>query len=199
MTRTEDGGMQLVFGGRQITAMLFLIVVAMGMVAALAYVAGRMTTSAQTLRAENARQQSVKSGQEHVIVVDPPGKPGVVPQSTPVKQVAVSTPAAATPAQPVAVAIPAPPAALPKPPETPQAPSAQPAQLYLQVGALGRGMAEVAVENLVRKGFTARIAPGHADGIFRVLVGPLEDAAAMNKTQAALQEAGFVQFFPRRY
>ena len=65
---------------------------------------------------------------------------------------------------------------------------------YLQIAALDRGMSEVLVEVLRRKGFQAEIASGATDDIFRVVVGPVKDAAALARTKAELQAAGFTSF-----
>ena len=45
--------------------------------------------------------------------------------------------------------------------------------LYLQVGAVERGMATIIAEGLRQHGLVSFVAPGPTDRIFRVLVGPL--------------------------
>ncbi len=65
---------------------------------------------------------------------------------------------------------------------------------YLQIAALDRGMSEVLVEFLRRKGFQAKIALGATEDIFRVMVGPAKDAAALARIRADLQAAGFTSF-----
>ena len=65
---------------------------------------------------------------------------------------------------------------------------------YLQIAALDRGMSEVLVEVLRRKGFQAEIASGATEDIFRVVVGPVKDAADLARIKAGLQGAGFTSF-----
>ena len=69
-----------------------------------------------------------------------------------------------------------------------------PGDTYLQVAAVDRGMAEVLVEVLHRKGFQAEVAFGATEDVFRVIVGPAKDDAALARTKADLQAAGFTSF-----
>jgi cell division septation protein DedD len=68
---------------------------------------------------------------------------------------------------------------------------------YLQMAAVDRGVAEVFVEVLLRKGFEAVIANGPTEDMFRVLVGPVKDATSLARVKADLQAAGFTSF-PRK-
>jgi hypothetical protein len=72
-----------------------------------------------------------------------------------------------------------------------------PGDTYLQIAAVDRGMSEVLVELLRRKGFHAEIALGPTEDIFRVIVGPAKDTAALDRTKADLQAAGFTSFARR--
>ena len=65
---------------------------------------------------------------------------------------------------------------------------------YLQMAAVDRGVAEVYVEVLRRKGFQALIANGPTADIFRVLVGPVKDAGSLARVKADLQAEGFTSF-----
>jgi cell division protein FtsN len=56
-----------------------------------------------------------------------------------------------------------------------------------------RGVAEVFVEVLARKGFPGRVADGPDEKTFRVLVGPLE-REEIPQTKSALDRAGFTAF-----
>ena len=69
-----------------------------------------------------------------------------------------------------------------------------PGDIYLQIAAVDRGMSEVLVELLRRKGFQAEIALGPTADIFRVMVGPTKDAAELARIKADLQAAGFTSF-----
>ena len=69
-----------------------------------------------------------------------------------------------------------------------------PGDTYLQVAAVDRGMAEVLVEVLRRKGFQAEVALGATEDIFRVVVGPAKDDADLAHAKSDLQAAGFTSF-----
>jgi cell division protein FtsN len=85
-----------------------------------------------------------------------------------------------------------PPTALVSPPG-----SRIPGDTYLQIAAVDRGMSEVLAELLRRKGFQAEIAFGATEDIFRVMVGPIKDAAEFARIKADLQAAGFTSFARR--
>jgi cell division septation protein DedD len=72
-------------------------------------------------------------------------------------------------------------------------------QTYLQVVASTRPDCEIIVDVLKRKGFAALIAPGPSDKLFRVLVGPLNDTAAIAKARTDLEQAGFQKPYLRKY
>lgn len=74
-----------------------------------------------------------------------------------------------------------------------------PGKAYLQVVASTRPDCEIIVDVLKRKGFSALIAPGPSDKLFRVLVGPLNDTAAIAKVRADLEQAGFQKPYLRKY
>ena len=54
------------------------------------------------------------------------------------------------------------------------------------------------METLARNGFRAVVAGGPTDGIFRILVGPFDDAGVLAAAQAELQALGFSSF-PRKH
>jgi hypothetical protein len=81
------------------------------------------------------------------------------------------------------------------PPAAPITPPAA-ASSYLQVAALDRGMADVSVEYLKQKGFEVRLGDGPTPGVFRVLVGPVEEKQ-IAATKEALEKLGFRPFLKR--
>lgn len=64
-------------------------------------------------------------------------------------------------------------------------------QVFLQVAAVDRGMAEVTAQYLARKGFDAGIAFGATPNEFRVLISTGNDAI---RTRARLEDSGFHSF-----
>jgi hypothetical protein len=67
------------------------------------------------------------------------------------------------------------------------------------VVATSRPDAEIIAEALGKKGFHSVLAPAPKDGIFRVLVGPLPDAATEAQTRTGLESAGFKNPILRKY
>jgi cell division septation protein DedD len=117
----------------------------------------------------------------------------------------------AAPAQPVPVRIVVAPPAPPKIVEVPahptrpnlsfastDVPAPHPGDIYLQIGAVERGFAEVLVVGLRAKGFPSVMTPAPGEKIFRVLIGPLNDSAAYARAKSEMGAAG-LNFFPRRY
>ncbi len=71
-------------------------------------------------------------------------------------------------------------------------------KVYLQVGAVERGMAVILAEGMRVHGFDAFVAPGPNDKLFRVLIGPLPDPDAFR--QAMLKVDGLdLATFARKY
>jgi cell division septation protein DedD len=66
-----------------------------------------------------------------------------------------------------------------------------PGNMYLQVAAVAQPQAGVVVDTLKQKGFPAVLSPGPNATLFRVMVGPFPDAAALGKAKADLESAGF--------
>jgi cell division septation protein DedD len=78
--------------------------------------------------------------------------------------------------------------------------SPQAGQLFLQVAAVGRDEAEAVADVLHKKGFRAHAVPkpGNAK-IYRVLIGPLKDAADLSTTRDSLRRTGFREVITQRY
>jgi cell division septation protein DedD len=87
-------------------------------------------------------------------------------------------------------------------------PSTQPARplvgepeagkVYLQVGAVERGMAVILAEGMRVHGFDAFVAPGPNDRLFRVLIGPLADPDAFRQAMLKV-DALDLATFARKY
>lgn len=96
----------------------------------------------------------------------------------------------------VAAPVPAPVAA--SKPEAPVFADPRNGALYLQMGAVEKGISVIFVEGLRKRGFEAIAAPGPNENIFRVLIGPLDDAAAYQSTKQAVEEIG-LSVFAKKY
>ena len=110
----------------------------------------------------------------------------------------VETPKAAVPEPPAIPMIEATVAAPKAPAETPLFSSPVPKAIYIQMGAVEKGIAVIFAEGLRKRGFDAFVAPGPNEKIFRVLVGPFRSAEAYQSAKTSLDEIG-LNTFARRY
>ena len=68
---------------------------------------------------------------------------------------------------------------------------------YFQVGAIDKGLAIIWAEGLRTHGFDAIVATGPTDKMWRVLIGPLADQQAYQRTKQMLDALG-IQTFERK-
>ncbi|MBZ5635813.1 MAG: hypothetical protein LAO55_22005 [Acidobacteriia bacterium] len=109
-------------------------------------------------------------------------------------------PAAPLPAPSVAATI-APPADAPalKPAvEAPLFASPVPKAIYIQVGAVEKGVGIILVEGLRKHALDSFAAPGPSEKTFRVLIGPFADAETYQKARNIVDQIGLSNF-ARRY
>ena len=115
--------------------------------------------------------------------------------SAPVVSVPVAAPVVQ---QPVAVPV----VEKAKPSATPDAAwntvNPQPGDLYLQLAAMGPNSTNEYLKALDTKGIHPQIAPGPTENLHRLVIGPYQDKAALEKEQQELQTAG-IEFMARRY
>jgi cell division septation protein DedD len=69
--------------------------------------------------------------------------------------------------------------------------------VYIQMGAVEKGVSVVFAEGLRRRGLPAFVAPGPSEKIFRVLIGPLPDPAAYVKAKETVDQIGLATFARR--
>jgi cell division septation protein DedD len=67
-------------------------------------------------------------------------------------------------------------------------------KVYLQVGAVDRGLAAIWGEGLSTHGLDAFVAPGPSDKMWRVVIGPLPNPEAFQRAKAKLDELGINTF-----
>lgn len=175
---------------RRLVAVSLGAVLLVGWAVCAGYIAGRLITSERYRQAgltdRSAPSKSANWDSSTRRPASPPAAARFPSVSAPEVQ--------ATPSAPVARA------AEPKPPSLPMTveprgtgPGQARGQRFLQVAAVDRGVAEVFVEVLARKGFPGRVAEGPDAKTFRVLVGPLA-ATEIPETKSALDQAGLTAF-----
>jgi len=221
MPRNEEGEFELVLGNRQLLSVFFVIVILMGVCFAAGYIFGRnsSTSGLEAARgkkgAESAividpTQPSGKGAQRSAMApgqVEVRGGAPAAATPAPVSKAPERVSAAGSAVEPPAAPPPKPPreAAKPavEPPKSAAAPpkpavqtasgiaQPQPGQTYLQVAAVKRPDADTLVSELRKKEFSAAVAAGPNESLFRVLVGPVKDSAEANQQRARLKELGF--------
>jgi len=164
---------EFVLGRRQIASLAFVVLVLIAVFAGMAYVAGRAAV-------------------ERVAIGAPQSAPAIVAstghaasEAPPVIQAGIS----ATLSQ--ALLTPAP-AAIPQASVTGRPLFAEPVSgsLYMQIGAVDRGVAALMAEGLRTHGLAAFVGPGPSEKIFRVMVGPLPNMTAFTQTREMLSQIG---------
>ena len=220
MPRNEEGEFILELGHRQLLSVFFIVVILLGVSFTMGYIVGRNSAPVVATVIPSERPAAEPPGGaatsavgQSTAATEPPLAPGQVLVNQTVPSATATMPAQ-PPAKTVEPAAPAPVAKRPAPTTTtpvvtpvkePAAAvkehvaAAQPGQTYLQVVAVKKPDAEMIAGILRKKGFLhAIVVPGPNETIFRVLVGPLQDAAAISKTKIDLEAAGF-KAIPRKY
>lgn len=162
---------EIVLGRAQIASWLFVGVIAVAICSSLAYLAG------ERIAAGNAAALSVPTAPP------PPPAPALPPVSEPGELPQVSM------------------MAVPKVDQKPAAPlfgEPETGKVYIQIGAIERGMAMLLTEGLRGHGFDAFLAPGPNDKLFRVLIGPLPDQAAFRQAMVTVNALDLASF-ARKY
>jgi len=157
---------EVVMGRRQIASVSFVILVTIAVFSTVAYLAGRWT-------AKPLPAPMVVQGISERKPVAPAGPAPVqasvaLPAASPVSEVSAKEPPIF--GEPVR------------------------GHIYLQMGAVDKGMANVMVNGLRRLGFPSIISAGPNDRVFRVLVGPLADQKTAQATGKALEAFGLSHF-----
>jgi len=218
LPKNDEGEFELVLGNRQLISVFLIVVILLGVFFSMGYIVGRNSAGAAAEVARNekpkADHDTDSSADSNADVPDqsttPPANnpvPTTPPEITKPAQppVPTSEPAKTEPVRTAEVK--------PKPspaPETPvrsggEAPvhaaaAGEPSGgQYWQVVATARPDAEIIAEALTKKGFHAILAPAPKEGVFRVLVGPLADAATQAQTRTGLEAAGFKNPILRKY
>jgi cell division septation protein DedD len=82
-------------------------------------------------------------------------------------------------------------------PEPPLFADAKNGSVYIQMGAVDKGVAVIFAEGLRKRGLPSFVAPGPNDKIFRVLIGPLPDPASYMKAKDVVDKIGLATFARR--
>ena len=199
MPRNDEGEFELVLGNKQLLSVFFIVVILIGVFFTMGYIVGR--NSGPGVDNAAARRTTTES--------PAPSLPGPSPAGAPARSAASSALIRVRSLVEVSRVVP------PKPkkvseekeikdrentkpqkitrpdPNTFLMSKIEPGQTYLQVAAVKRPEAEILARVLRRKGFLqAVVVQGPKEDLFRVVVGPVKDREALQKTKADLEAAG---------
>ena len=160
---------ELVVGRRQMAGLTFLALVVVAVCSGGSYLVGKAISA----RAEPAEQE--------IKVEQPPAAPLVPAPASMIEATIDPAPAAVKPAT-----------------EAPVFANPNPQAIYIQVGAVEKGVAVILAEGLRKHALDSFVAPGPTGKTFRVLIGPFADAEAYQKARNVVSEIG-LDNFARRY
>jgi type IV secretory pathway VirB10-like protein len=190
--KNDDGEFELILGNRQLMSVFFIVVILLGVFFAMGYIVGRNSSPVGAPEVASHRTDTQPATTEtpssaHQTATPAPADVPKEADSQPKETASQQGPATkpTPPPEPVAVA----PVKAPTRPTTSSEPES--GRTYLQLSAIDHDKAEIMVELLRKKHFSAIAAEiPEKPGVFRVLVGPISEAD-VNKTRAALQDASF--------
>ncbi|MBV8842411.1 MAG: SPOR domain-containing protein [Bryobacterales bacterium] len=187
MKKNEDGEVELVLGNGQLLGVFFIVVILLALFFGMGYIMGRNSGPATTVDVATVHKSDVKP-----LVVDSP-----VPKEQPADGPSGKTdPSSAAPSEKLAESakqektktIETKPESAAKavvPADEP------PSGVFLQIAAIPKQEAELEIEVLRKKNFSAIVMEvPDKPGSFRVLVGPIAEGG-VNKARDDLQNAGF--------
>lgn len=187
MPRNDDGEFELILGNRQLMSVFFIVVILLGVFFAMGYIVGRNASPVGAPDVASHRAETPPAATDSSSSTRETAAPADAPKEDAPKETASQQGPAAKPAPP--------PEPAPEPVKASSRASAsdQPesGKTYLQLSAIDHDKAEIMVELLRKRKFSAIAAEiPEKPGVFRVLVGPIADAD-INKTRADLQNASF--------
>jgi hypothetical protein len=173
-TRESDEEFEIVFGRSQLASTSLVLIVVLACFSGVFYLIGKAIGKTAATQAPSQMTPAA--------VVKPAGD--LLPAKAPLPvnaPVAVVTPAPVMTQQ----------ASIPQPPVFAEA---EVGKVYIQVGAIEKGLAGVWAEGLRAHGLTAFVATGPSNNTWRVLVGPLPDPQTFQRAKDTLDRLGIATF-----
>ena len=199
MLRTSESETEILLGNKQLLGIFFVVAVLLGVAFYGGYVVGRGAAAPKTTSA-------AASPAPDQTATTPTSGTGGETHSVPAEVAAPSEPAPT--ASETAPPSSEPPLGSPKRKNIENAASTSSAepftprggQTFLQVTAVGRDEAVAIADVLQKKGFRAHAVPKPGSTkLFRVLVGPVHDAADLSSTRDSLRKTGFREVIVQHY
>lgn len=163
---------ELVVGRRQVAGIMFLALVVVAVCSGGSYLAGKALSS------------RVEAAEPEIQIEQPSAASAPVPAPTPMPAAMLEATIVPAPAKPAA--------------DAPLFANPNPQAIYIQVGAVEKGVAVILAEGLRKHALDSFVAPGPGTKSYRVLIGPFADAEAYQKARNIVAEIG-LDNFARRY
>lgn len=211
MLRTSESETEILLGNKQLLAIFFALAALLGVAFYGGYMVGRGTSarkviasaSPNALPTSTAANQNATGGETHTFPADTSTGTGQSANAPAANTNTVDTSSDTSTPRPLG--------SRPGPGRT-SAPATDtaadnstwftpaPGEKFLQVAAVGKDEAEAVADVLQKKGFKAHAVPkpGNAK-IYRVLIGPIQDAADLSSTRDALRRTGFREVIVQTY
>ncbi len=191
MLRTSESETEILLGNKQLLGIFLVVALLLAISFYGGYMVGRGATGKKAVVVNSAQtdtattKSSPGGGETHVATPDEEGNQErrAAPLGTPKRKPPVRT-------------------------ESPDGDGAaageafapQVGQQFLQVAAVSRDEAEALADVLHKKGFRAHAVPKPGSAkVYRVIIGPIRDAADLSSTRDALMRTGFREVIPQRY
>jgi hypothetical protein len=174
-TLEEPGEFEIVLGRRQIASTSLVVIVLVAVLSAFSYLIGRSMTP----KAVEAAPLVQAAPMVQALAAPAPVVQANAPQSAPVLPKATAVDATSVTAAPLFG-------------------EELAGKVYIQVGAVPKGLGAIWAEGLRTHGLDAFVAPGPNNDAWRVVIGPLPDPQSFERTKRALDAMG-VDTFGRRH
>ncbi|MGA8028772.1 MAG: SPOR domain-containing protein [Bryobacteraceae bacterium] len=211
MLRTSESETEILLGNKQLAGIFFVMAVLLGIAFTGGYMVGRGSTpkkaAAETPAANGSAVSANPTGGETHSVPGDSTDTAAAQEPAATKQAAKANPADQNPEPPLGSpdrkkfqqTHPAPPEPAPAT-NVAEGFVPQPGQEFLQVGAVAHDEAEATARVLRKEGFHAHavIRPGNPK-LYRVLIGPIQDAADLSSTRDSLRKTGFREVIVQKY
>lgn len=208
MLRTSESETEILLGNKQLLGIFFAVALLLGLAFYGGYAVGKGVAAKKAL----ASAASVLADEPQATAATAPAPTGGETHSVPADAGASAPPPADTTSaaklEDTSPQPSEPPLGSPKRKNVETQPSSSAAdtftprsgQSFLQVTAVGRDEAFAIADVLQKKGFRAHAVPKPGSAkLYRVLVGPVRDAADLSSTRDSLRRTGFREVIVQRY
>ena len=208
MFRTSESETEILLGNKQLIGIFFVIAALLGVAFYGGYMVGRAGNGKKPVAAITANPEqpagapatSTAGGETHSFPADSSAPAPVATAPAHEASPRVDEAPLGSPKSKSAEVEPRPRATDTAPAETSGEFAPEAGQQFLQVAAVGRDEAEAVADVLHKKGFQAHAVPKPGNPkLYRVLIGPVQDAADLSSTRDALRRTGFREVIVQRY